>query len=45
MLHGLLIAKCGLSNDVYELMSSFLSDRYQTVKLSNNKSLWKIMLI
>ncbi len=47
MSHGLLIAKMsayGLSNGACELMSSYLCDRYQRVKISNNKSSWKKML-
>ncbi len=47
MPYGLLIAKLsgyGLSNDTCEFMSSYLCDRYQSVKISNNKSSWKKML-
>ncbi len=43
----LLIAKMStydLSNDACEFMSSYLCDRYQRVKISNNKSSWKKML-
>ncbi len=41
MPHGLLISKMsayGLSNDACEFMSSYLCNRYQRVKISNNKS-------
>ncbi len=47
MPHCLLIAKMSdyrLSNDACEFMSSYLCDRYQKVKISNNKSSWKKML-
>ncbi len=47
MPHGLLIAKMsayGLNNDACEFMSSYSCDRYQRVKISNNKSSWKKML-
>ncbi len=47
MPHGLLIAKMsayGLSNEACEFMSSYLCDRYQRIKISNNKSSWKKML-
>ncbi len=47
MPHSLLISKMsayGLSNDACEFMSSYLCDRYQRVKISNNKSSWKKML-
>ncbi len=33
-----------LNNDACEFMSSYLYDRYQRVKISNNKSSWKKML-
>jgi exonuclease III len=45
--HGLLIAKMsayGVSNNACEFMSSYLSDRYQRVKISNEKSLWTQLL-
>ncbi len=41
MPYGLLIDKIsayGLSNDACEFMSRYLCDRYQRVKISNNKS-------
>ncbi len=41
--YGLLIAKMhayGLSTNVCEFMYSYLSDRYQRVKISNVKSSW-----
>ncbi len=47
MPHGLLIAKMsadGLNNDACEFMRSYLCDRYQRVKISNNKSSRKKML-
>ncbi len=47
MSQGLLIAKMsayGVNNDACEFMSSYLCDRYQSVKISNNKSSWKKML-
>ncbi len=47
MPHGLLIAKMshyGLSNDACEFKSSYLCDRYQRVKISNDRSSWKKML-
>ncbi len=45
--HGLLIAKMkayGLSNYACEFMASYLSDRYQRVKISNEKSSWMPLL-
>jgi hypothetical protein len=45
--HGLLIAKMnayGLSNDACKFMSSYLSERYQRVKISNEKSSWMPLL-
>ncbi len=42
MSHDLVIAKMsayGLSNDACQFMSSYLCNRYQRVKLSNNKVL------
>jgi hypothetical protein len=47
MPHGLLIAKMnayGLSNDACKFMSSYLSERYQRVKISNEKSSWMPLL-
>ncbi len=45
--HSLLITKMhayGLSNNACEFMSSYVSDRYQRVKISNNKSSWMSLL-
>ena len=45
--HGLLIAKMnayGMSNNACEFMSSYLSGRYQRVKISNDKSSWSPLL-
>jgi hypothetical protein len=45
--HGLLKAKmnaCGMSNNACEFMSSYLSGRYQRVKISNDKSSWSPLL-
>ncbi len=45
--HGLLIAKMKayeLSNYACEFMASYLSDRYQRVKIFNEKSSWMSLL-
>ncbi len=45
--HGLYIVKMkayGLSNHAYEFMTSYLSERYQRVKISNEKSYWMLIL-
>ncbi len=45
--HGLLITKMsayGLGNKACEFMASYLSERYQRVKISNNKSSWTPLL-
>jgi hypothetical protein len=47
MPHGLLIAKMkayGLSDNACEYMSSYLSNRYQRVKISNERSAWMPLL-
>ncbi len=45
--HGLLITKMsayGLGNKVCEFMASYLSERYQRVKISNRRSSWTPLL-